>query len=50
MTINDPRPPLRKELASVFNNNQRLIKAFEKIFALIPPEFIDQQQQIDALN
>lgn len=50
MAINDPRAPTRKELAEVFSNNQRLIRAFEKIFDLIPPEFIDQQAQIDAIN
>jgi cell division protein FtsB len=27
-----------------------VIRAFEKIFDLIPPEFIDQQQQIDELT
>jgi hypothetical protein len=46
---NDPRPVLRQELARVFKN-QRVIRAFEKIFDLIPPEFIDQQQQIDELT
>lgn len=46
---NDPRPVLRKELARVFQN-QRVIRAFEKIFDLIPPEFINQQTQLDALN
>lgn len=46
---NDPRPVLRQELARVFKN-QRVIRAFEKIFDLIPPEFIDQQQQIDDVN
>ena len=46
---NDPRPVLRQELARVFKN-QRVIRAFEKIFDLIPPEFIDQQAQIDAIN
>lgn len=46
---NDPRPVLRQELARVFKN-QRVIRAFEKIFDLIPPEFINQQVQIDALN
>jgi hypothetical protein len=45
----DPRPVLRKELARVFQN-QRVIRAFEKIFDLIPPEFINQQVQIDALD
>lgn len=48
VTDNDPRPVLRKELARVFTN-QRVIRAFEKIFDLIPPEFISQQTQIDAL-
>jgi hypothetical protein len=46
---NDPRPVLRQELSRVFKN-QRVIRAFEKIFDLIPPEFIDQQAQNDALN
>lgn len=46
---NDPRPVLRNELARVFKN-QRVIRAFEKIFDLIPPEFINQQTQIDSLN
>lgn len=45
----DPRPVLRQELARVFKN-QRVIRAFEKIFDLIPPEFINQQIQLDALN
>lgn len=48
-TTNDPRPVLRQELARVFKN-QRVIRAFEKIFDLIPPEFIDQQTQIDTIN
>lgn len=49
VTNNDPRPVLRKELARVFKN-QRVILAFERIFDLVPPEFINQQVQIDALN
>jgi hypothetical protein len=48
MTENDPRPVLRQELARVFKN-QRVIRAFEKIFDLIPPEFNNQQDQIDQL-
>lgn len=47
--LTDPRPVLRKELARVFQN-QRVIRAFEKIFDLIPPEFIDQQIQIDTVS
>jgi hypothetical protein len=46
---NDPRPVLRQELARVFKN-QRVIRAFEKIFDLIPPEFISQQIQIDTIG
>lgn len=45
----DPRPVLRQELTRVFKN-QRVIRAFEKIFDLIPPEFINQQVQLDAVN
>lgn len=44
----DPRPVLRQELARVFKN-PRIVRAFEKIFDLIPPEFINQQAQIDVL-
>jgi hypothetical protein len=46
---NDPRPVLRQELARIFKN-QRVIRAFEKLFDLIPPEFINQQIQIDAID
>lgn len=51
MTIDssDPRPVLRQELARVFKN-QRVIRAFEKIFDLIPPEFIDQQILIETAS
>lgn len=45
---NDPRPVLRQELSRIFKN-QRVIRAFEKIFDLVPPEFINQQDQIDDL-
>lgn len=45
----DPRPVLRKELERVFKN-QRVVRAFEKLFDLVPPEFINQQTQIDALQ
>lgn len=46
---NDPRPVLRKELSRVFQN-QRVVRAFEKIFDLVPPEFINQQVQLDTVN
>lgn len=49
VTSTDPRPVLRQELARVFKN-QRVIRAFEKIFDLIPPEFINQQVQLDTLS
>lgn len=45
-TIDDPRPPTRKELAEVFGNNQRLIRAFEQIFDLIPSDLISQQTDL----
>ena len=45
----DPRPLTRKELAE-FLPNQRAIRAFEKIFDLLPADFVDQQIQIDALE
>lgn len=47
--INDPRPVLRQELARVFKN-PRVVRAFEKIFDLIPPEFINQQIQLDTIS
>jgi hypothetical protein len=50
MAVNDPSAPTRADLAQAFGTNQRLIKAFEKIFALIPTQFIDQKTQIDALE
>jgi hypothetical protein len=37
MTSADPRPPTRADLAKIFKD-QRLIKAFERIFELIPTE------------
>lgn len=34
----DPRSPTRKEFAKAFNNDQRMIRAFEKLFDLIPDD------------
>lgn len=34
----DPRAPTRKELARSFNGDQRMIRAFEKLFDLIPDD------------
>lgn len=45
----DPRPLNRKELAE-FLPSQRAIRAFEKLFALVPQDFIDQQLAIDAVD
>ena len=44
----DPRLVLRQELSRIYKN-QRVIRAFEKIFDLIPPEFINQQEQLDLI-
>ncbi len=38
MTIVDPKPPLRRDLEAMCGGNQRLVKAFEKLFELIPKE------------
>ncbi|MEC6393356.1 hypothetical protein VXS72_15665 [Acinetobacter pittii] len=38
MTIVDPKPPLRRDLEEMCGGNQRLVKAFEKLFELIPKE------------
>ena len=46
---NDPRPLTRSELAK-FLPNQRAIRAFEKLFSLIPVDLNALQIQIDALN
>lgn len=43
----DPRPLTRKELAE-FLPNQRAIRAFEKLFDLIPADLIELLAQIDA--
>lgn len=44
---NDPRPPTRQDLAE-FLPNQRLIRAFERLFDLVPSEFINLLNQIDG--
>ncbi|MFL1475204.1 hypothetical protein ACJOYF_18590 [Acinetobacter baumannii] len=38
MAIVDPKPPLRRDLEEICRGNQRLVKAFEKLFELIPKE------------
>lgn len=47
--IDDPRPVLRQELVRVFQN-PRVIRAFEGLFDLAPPQFVNQQIQIDEVN
>jgi hypothetical protein len=51
MAANDPRPPTRAELAT-FLPNQRNIKAFEKIFDLIPSTLNELEDDIatNAIN
>ena len=43
----DPRPPTRDELAKVFTN-QRMLRAFEKLFDLIPADLIVLQDGISS--
>ncbi|WP_049082868.1 hypothetical protein [Acinetobacter nosocomialis] len=38
MAIIDPKPPTRQDLEVMCGGNQRLVKAFEQMFALIPKE------------
>lgn len=38
-TSDDPKPLTRQELSRFFGGNQRAIRAFERLFDLIPPEF-----------
>ncbi|HCA5022801.1 TPA: hypothetical protein MW161_000539 [Acinetobacter baumannii] len=39
MAIEDPKPPLRRDLEVMCGGNQRLVKAFEQLFRLVPSEF-----------
>lgn len=39
MAITDPKPPLRRDLEEMCGGNQRLVKAFEQLFRLVPSEF-----------
>jgi len=45
MTTNDPRPLTRREL-SEFLPSQRAVRAFEKLFDLIPPELNSLESEI----
>jgi hypothetical protein len=49
MAENDPRPLTRAELAQ-FLPNQRAIRAFEKLFDLIPPDLIDLDDRLSLLE
>lgn len=46
----DPRSPTRKELARVFGNDQRIVRAFEKVFDLIPSDFIVIEERLEILE
>lgn len=45
--MNRPKAPTRKELET-FLKDQRLIKAFEELFNLVPSEFNNLEERIDA--
>lgn len=49
MATDDPRPLTRKELAE-FLPSQRAIRAFEKLFDLVPQEFDSQVDLIEEVN
>jgi len=48
-TINDLRPLTRKELAS-FLPNDRAVRAFERLFDLIPPDLNDINTYLDEIK
>lgn len=48
-TDNDPRPLTRKELAA-FLPNQRAIRAFERLFDIIPPDINDINDYLDTIR
>lgn len=47
MVVDDPRPLTRKELARILGDDQRAIRAFEKLFDLVPGEFNTQLALIE---
>lgn len=49
MAENDPRPLTRAELAE-FLPTQRAIRAFEKLFDIIPPDLIEINTYLDAIR
>lgn len=40
-TPNDPRPLTRGEIAKIVGDNPRAIRAFERLFELIPPDLLE---------
>ena len=51
MANQDPRKPRRDEFARAFNNDQRMIRAFERLFDLIPDGVEGVLLQVqDAIN
>lgn len=47
MAIDGPQAPTRKELSAALGNNQRLIRAFERIFDLLPSQFNIEAELIE---
>lgn len=47
MALTDPRPLTRKELARIVGDDQRAIRAFEKLFDMVPGEFNTQLELIE---
>lgn len=48
MAIVDPKTPLRKDLEQMCGGNQRLVKAFEKLFELIPKELSKSNDDVSS--
>lgn len=46
--IIDPKPPLRRDLEIMCGGNQRLVKAFEQLFKLIPNQLNIGDDAINA--
>ena len=45
----DPLPPTRKELAT-FLSDQRLIRAFEKLFEIVPGDLESLEDRIEVVE
>lgn len=49
MAFTDPKPPQRSDLAKIFKD-QRTLKAFEKIFELIPNQLNINEELLQAVQ